>query len=82
MDPSIIPQLVPQGSLAALLLYFIVAIYKEWWIPGGAHKRMISDYKESLLEMKKDRDEWKDLALRNLTLADSAVKVAGTGDSK
>lgn len=77
MDPALPNFINENWPIAGLLVYFIMAIQKEWWVLGTHHKRAIAELKEAIAEVKADRDEWKAAALRNYDLANSAVKVAG-----
>lgn len=78
-------ELARQWPLVGLLLYFIAAIQKRWWIPQSHHLEVVAlkdaqcalkDAQIALLQ--KSHDEWKNMALKSTGLAQEAVKVAGS----
>lgn len=57
--------LVNAGGVVFLLVAAIVGRYKQWWVDGPTHA-----------EMRDDRDEWKDMALKALGVSEKAADVA------
>ena len=52
-----------------LLLLAVVAFFREWVVPGTVHAREIA-------KLEKERDEFKDMALRGLELTRRTIDVA------
>lgn len=53
---------VRELSVAALLMGFLMGFVRKWWVLGWHYDETV-----------KDRDEWKELALQNLRIAEKAV---------
>jgi hypothetical protein len=53
----------PLGVVAVLLL-LVVAMVRGWLIPGGQHKQVV-----------KERDEWKQIALKGLSKGEELVEL-------
>ena len=51
----------PFGLLVALL-WALFGVIRGWWVPGSYYRIM-----------KKDRDEWKDIAIKGLSVGERAV---------
>lgn len=60
-----IMSLLGKGGTTALLVMVLLGGFRRWWVFGWHY-----------LEMQRDRDEWKALALRASMLADRVVSVA------
>ena len=58
MDITALYELVNKGGVGALLLIIVVAGIKRYWVPGWLYRQIL-----------KERDEWKQLALRGSSLA-------------
>jgi cell division protein FtsL len=59
-----------------MLLIAVWAGARGTWLWGTQHQAIVDDLKGQLLECKKDRDEWKELALQATTLAKTTASVA------
>ena len=64
MDPTTI-ELLARGGSFVLLAWVVVAMWKEWLVPGTRYARLEAE-----------KDEWKRLAVELLQTVDKAVKVA------
>ena len=58
MDITALYELINKGGVVALLLIIVVAGIKRYWVPGWLYRQIL-----------KERDEWKQLALRGSSLA-------------
>ena len=58
MDITALYELINKGGVGALLLIIVVAGIKRCWVPGWLYRQIL-----------KERDEWKQLALRGSSLA-------------
>ena len=58
-------QLLKEGGALAALVIFIVGCIRKWWVFGWQYE-----------DLKKDRDEWKEVALSGTSLAEAAVDLA------
>ena len=57
--------LINSGGVVFLMAAAIIGRYKQWWVDGPTHR-----------ECMKDRDFWRDIALRGLTVAEKATHTA------
>ena len=65
----------PSGALA-LLLVILWAGARGTWVFGRELKHLDDRYEKALLDLRTDRDEWKQIALHGTALASKAVDVA------
>lgn len=65
MNIDQILQVINTGGVVALLVLIVFTIQRGWYVPS----RYFDD-------LKKDRDEWKELALTGIRAAERAVGVA------
>lgn len=68
-SPEQLTAFVQSIGVVGLLVIALLAFYRRWVVLGADHDKEVA-------ELKADRDEWKDLALRGLTTADRATTVA------
>jgi hypothetical protein len=61
-DPATIFDYISQGGAVAVLVWIVLGAVREWWFPAAAYRRL-----------ERDRDEWKEIALRGVKAADKAV---------
>jgi cell division protein FtsL len=59
-----------------MLLVAVWAGARGTWIWGNTHKEITDDLRSQLVECKKDRDEWKQIAFQATNLGKTAVIVA------
>lgn len=71
MPPVELFDYVLKGGLPAIFALIIYAGYKEWWVWGRHHQEIVR-------ELKRDRDEWKGIALKATGLGEKALDVAQT----
>jgi hypothetical protein len=71
MDIKSIVDLVSQGGAVALLIFFFVSGYKGFIIWGRELTREI----ERRQQVEKERDDWRELALKGTNLAQSLTEV-------
>lgn len=53
---------IQTGGIAGLLFIALVGVFRGWWVP-----------RQIMLDLEKDRDEWKAIALQNMHVASTAV---------
>lgn len=64
LDPGTV-ELLARGGSFVLLAWVVVALWKEWLIPGTRYQRLEAE-----------KEDWKRLALELLTTTSEAVTVA------
>lgn len=64
-DPGTITNIVQSGGVVGLLVLFMVGLVKRWWVVGWAYD-----------DCRRERDEWKELALTGTRAAERAVDLA------
>lgn len=71
MDVKTLVDLISNGGAVGLLAFFLVAGYKGWIVWGREFTRET----ERRREVEKERNDWRDLALRGTNLAESLTEV-------
>lgn len=66
MDPATI-ELLARGGSFVLLAFVVVALWKEWLVPGTRYQRLEAE-----------KENWKALAIELLKTTDRAVNVAAS----
>lgn len=66
--------IISGGGLVGLLVIILVAGMRGYWVWGWAYKEGIAREKQ----LREERDEWRDLAIHGVTLADRGVSLVGT----
>jgi hypothetical protein len=66
--------IVRDGGSTALLLVVIVGGFKGWFVWRWQYDEKIAAYEKQLHQVTAERDDWKDTALRGLSVAE---RVAG-----
>lgn len=61
-DSELLNALLGPVGLLVALIWIVLGSLREWWFTGAAYRRI-----------EKERDEWKDIALRSMDTADKAV---------
>lgn len=69
--PDTLLQYLRDGGIIGLLLLAFVGGFKRWWVFGWHYDSVC-----------RERDEWKQLALRGTVIAGQAVELATTSTSK
>lgn len=69
--PDTLLQYLRDGGIIGLLLLAFVGGFKRWWVFGWHYDAVC-----------RERDEWKQLALRGTVIAGQAVELATTSTSK
>jgi hypothetical protein len=72
MDTATLLELLTQGGAVAILVYFFVAAYKGWII----FRREFDSLALRLKEVERERNDWRALALKGTSLADSLAAVS------
>jgi hypothetical protein len=73
MDPQALVetvQLVRDGGSTALLVAAIVGGFRGWYVWGWQYREKIAACQLELAKVERDRDEWKAVALRGLSVAE------------
>lgn len=65
MEPNAIIELLQNVGVLGLLVFILVGGSKGWWVYGAIHE-----------DVKRDRDDWKHMALEGTNLAEKAVNQA------
>lgn len=71
MDFDTILKLIPQAGATGLLVFFIVAVSKGWII----FKREADSMLDAVKALEKERNDWRELALRGTDLAEGLAQV-------
>jgi hypothetical protein len=64
-------------SAYSLLLLALYALLRGWLVTSIRHSEMMREKDERIQELRDERDEWKEIALRGTDLADSSSTLAG-----
>lgn len=71
MDVKSIVDIISQGGAVGLLAFFLVAGFKGWIVWGREFQREVGRREE----VEKERNDWRELALRGTNLAESLTQV-------
>lgn len=71
MDIQTLLNLVPAAGTTGLLIYYIVASWKGWVISKREYDNEVMRRKE----VEKERNDWRELALRGTNLAEGLANV-------
>lgn len=71
MDLQTLIDLIPTAGTTGLLVYYIVASWKGWIIS----KREYDNEVRRRQELEKERNDWRELALRGTDLAEGLAQV-------
>lgn len=66
-------------SRAGVIVFLILALvggYREWWIWGRSYRRHIEALHRDKAALEKEKDAWRDLALRASGIAETAISEA------
>lgn len=66
--------LVRDGGSLFLLVIAIVGGFRGWYVPRWTFDAHMQAADKSFAEMKQDRDEWKELAMRGLSVMEQGVR--------
>jgi hypothetical protein len=77
MDPTLVDLIarLTNGSAATLLLFAIIGGYKGWYIFKGPYLKIIGLLEQRYEDMRRDRDGWKDIAMRTLNVTEKVAPV-------
>lgn len=73
-DPAAIYDLIETGGVIAVLLTVLAGLIRGWLVPGKWHEDTVEDRDKQIENMRKDRDMWRDMALRGIATAETAVR--------
>ena len=75
MDISLVNilDLISKGGLAVALVVILIAGMKGYWVWGWIYKEGIEREKQ----LREERNEWRDLAIHGMNLADKGVNLVG-----
>lgn len=73
-DIDWLDQVIGPGGLLVAMIATILGNLRGWWYSGAAYRKLDTDMREAIEKLEKDRDEWKDMALRSLSVSDTAVR--------
>jgi len=65
-------EIVDSVGTLGVIVYLIIAIMKGWIIPGREHQNEIARRKE----LERERNDWRELALRGTSLAEGLAQVS------
>lgn len=71
MDLQQLLELVPEAGATGLLVFFIVAVSKGWIV----FKREVDSIIAHSKEVERERNDWRELALRGTDLAEGLAQV-------
>jgi len=63
MDLSKVLAALREGGLLGGLILVLVAGFRRWWVWGWHHQNVIDRYEQQVNEMRKERDDWKNLVI-------------------
>lgn len=64
-----------------LLALAVTAFIREWIVPGTTYVRAIAAREAYIVELKRERDEFKSIAMRGVELSERALGVASNSKS-
>jgi hypothetical protein len=65
LDPKTVLDIINTGGAVGAFILFFLAVGRGWFIPGQVYR-----------DVKRDRDDWKEIALKGTDAARRAVTVA------
>lgn len=68
---EVLKQILGPGGALVLALFILFGGFRGWWVYGREYRIMV-----------KDRDEWKDAALKGSRVAERAVDLAHKQDTE
>jgi len=71
VDVKTLVDVIQNGGAMGLLIFFLVAGFKGWIVWGREFQREINRREE----VERERNEWRELALRGTNLAESLTQV-------
>lgn len=71
MDVKSLVDIISQGGAVGLLAFFLIAGFKGWIVWGREFNREVTRRQE----VEKERNDWRELALRGTNLAESLTQV-------
>lgn len=70
--------LIQSAGVIGMFVIFIGGFRARWWIWGEHHNDVVSAKDEQVLDMREDRDYWRDAGTRGTYLAEQSVdRLAG-----
>jgi hypothetical protein len=57
--------LIDRGGVVAFLSFALLGLARRWWVPGWVHE-----------ELKRDRDFWRETALKGMVVAEATAGLA------
>lgn len=61
------------GLLTVSIVVIVVGLMRRWWIPYFLHAEIVADLRGQLVAMTNDRDQWREIGLRQMALTEAAV---------
>lgn len=65
--------LVRDGGAIAVLIWIVIGAVREWWHTDAAYKRQGADKDAQIAHERKEKEQWKEIALRSLNTTDKVV---------
>lgn len=74
--------LITRGGVITLLVMALVGGMRGWYVWGTTHDKellekdkVIEDKERTIVKTEKDRDYWRDVAVRTLSVGEKAIKL-------
>jgi hypothetical protein len=72
-DLTTLVEFLSKGGLVGVLVAILIAGMKGYWVWGWSYKECL----ERERQLRQERDEWRDLAVHGMDLADRGINLAG-----
>jgi hypothetical protein len=66
-------------GFSGLLVIAVIAFFREWIIPGTTVIKMLAEKDVQIAQLKLEKDEFKQLAIRSISVAEQTQRVRGGG---
>lgn len=74
-DIATVADLLTKGGLVSALVLALVGGMRGWYVWKNMHETRIKDLADQLVEIRKDRDYWRDTALRSIAATSRVATV-------
>lgn len=74
-DPAQWADVIQAVGITGLLVIAVLGGYRGWYVFKWVFDRVVAQLQVQLDEMRKDRDEWKAIALQSLTQAEKSTSI-------
>lgn len=75
-DVATTVELLTRGGLVTALILALIGGMRGWYVWRGVHESAIKGLSDQLVEMKTDRNYWRDQAVRAMTVGGKVASIA------